>query len=380
MAAERDARPTQAACDAAVATARDNGQGDVTAAPENFGLTTQSAYKDVADLLDWAVVFGGLPAFSTTTGPAQVLIPPVQRDEGFAIALKFNPSAADVAHNAKRVIYELGGSYNGNGIYLVGGIPHFIAKMNGHPDKNPDSFNDLDWMGAAICVPLAADPLPAGAVAEIDLLFSLDAVRFSINGADPLTVTLDNRGQLINWSGDRTLGFGRFHSVAGGLSDLAAQSEFYQDGYTPLTGSFISGGWWNKSNASGLQFVSGGLAMQESYDAVVTERDALPTQAAYDAVVAERDARPTAEELAAAVAERDARFTEDQIRALSADYTIGLNGTGNVQMKFNLFESTDLNTFAPLTVNPDSVSVVDGSICLEFAPTDDAAFFRFRIE
>ena len=82
----------------------------------------------------------------------------------------------------------------------------------------------------------------------------------------------------------------------------------------------------------------------------------------------------------AAIAERDARFTEDQIRSLSADYTIGLNNAGNVQMKFNLFESADLNTFAPLTLNPDSVSVVDGSICLEFTPEDRAAFFRFSVE
>ena len=81
-----------------------------------------------------------------------------------------------------------------------------------------------------------------------------------------------------------------------------------------------------------------------------------------------------------AITERDARFTEDQIHALSADYTIGLNEAGNVQMKFNLFESADLNTFAPLTVNPESVSVVDGSICLEFAPAGDAAFYRFRVE
>ncbi len=99
-----------------------------------------------------------------------------------------------------------------------------------------------------------------------------------------------------------------------------------------------------------------------------------------DAAIADRDARPTAEQLAAVEAERDARFTEDQIRALSADYTIGLNAAGNVQMKFNLFESADLNTFAPLTVNPDSVSVVDGTICLEFAPEDRAAFFRFNVE
>jgi len=134
----------------------------------------------------------------------------------------------------------------------------------------------------------------------------------------------------------------------------------------------------------------------EQLAAVEAERDALPTQAAYDAVAAERDARPTAEQLAAVeaerdalptqaaydaiAAERDARFTEDQIRGLSADYTIGLNEAGNVQMKFNLFESADLSTFAPFTVNPDSVSVVDGKICLEFAPTDDAAFFRFSVE
>ena len=49
-------------------------------------------------------------------------------------------------------------------------------------------------------------------------------------------------------------------------------------------------------------------------------------------------------------------------------------------MKFNLFESANLKTFAPLTVNPESLSVVDGSICLEFAPTDNAAFFRFSVQ
>jgi hypothetical protein len=90
----------------------------------------------------------------------------------------------------------------------------------------------------------------------------------------------------------------------------------------------------------------------------------LVTQASYDVVIAERDAR----------------FTEDQIRAMSADYTIGLNEAGNVQMKINFFESADLNTFAPFTVSPESVSVVDGSICFEFIPTDDAAFFRFSVQ
>jgi hypothetical protein len=85
-------------------------------------------------------------------------------------------------------------------------------------------------------------------------------------------------------------------------------------------------------------------------------------------------------DLATATAERDARFTEDQIRAMSADYTIGLNEAGNVQVKINLFEPADLETFAPFIVNPESLSVIDGRICLEFAPTDDAAFFRFSVQ
>ena len=118
--------------------------------------------------------------------------------------------------------------------------------------------------------------------------------------------------------------------------------------------------------------------LTELYSSLVaTNEEAISER---DAAIAERDACPTTEELAAVEAERDARFTEDQIRALSADYTIGLNNAGNVQMKFNLFESRDLSTFAPLTLNPDSVSVVDGSICLEFAPEDRAAFFRFSVE
>ena len=118
-------------------------------------------------------------------------------------------------------------------------------------------------------------------------------------------------------------------------------------------------------------------------EAVSIQLQQLNTQISdLQGAVAQRDA--TIEnlqgDLATATAERDARFTEDQIRALSADYTIGLNAAGNVQMKINLFESADLNTFAPFTVNPESVSVIDGRICLEFARADDGAFFPFSVQ
>jgi hypothetical protein len=114
---------------------------------------------------------------------------------------------------------------------------------------------------------------------------------------------------------------------------------------------------------------------------VEAERDARPTQAAYDTVVTERDARPTQTSYNTVVAERDARFTEDQIRNMSVDHTVGLNEAGNMQLKIGFIQSADLNTYTPFTVIPDSLSVIDGKICMEFPPSDDENFFfRFRIE
>ena len=129
----------------------------------------------------------------------------------------------------------------------------------------------------------------------------------------------------------------------------------------------VSGEKWNnltvRSSAASPQLLEVQLAqMTAERDAAIAERDALPTQASYDT----------------AIAERDARFTEDQIHAMSADSTIGMNDEGNVEMKINFFESADLVTFAPFTVTPESVSVVDGNIWLEFT-SKDAAFFRFSL-
>jgi hypothetical protein len=184
------------------------------------------------------------------------------------------------------------------------------------------------------------------------------------------------------------------------------------------------------------------LVTQVSYDTVVAERDARPTQVSYDALAAERDARfvdtdedgltdvkeieletnlavetsfylqgaydnavaasnllgrqagrsdvtgnpgsfnlTTVGAYNTVVAERDARFTEDQIRTMLVDHTVGLNEAGNMQVKIGFIQSADLNTYTPFTVIPDSLSVVDGKICMEFPPSDDENFFfRFRIE
>jgi hypothetical protein len=104
-----------------------------------------------------------------------------------------------------------------------------------------------------------------------------------------------------------------------------------------------------------------------------------PTAEQLATVAAERDAAII--ERDAAIAERNDRFTEDQIRTMSVDHTVGQNEAGNMQVKIAFVQSTDLNTYIPFTVTPDSLSVVDGKICMEFPPSDaENFFFRFRIE
>ena len=82
----------------------------------------------------------------------------------------------------------------------------------------------------------------------------------------------------------------------------------------------------------------------------------------------------------AAIQERDARYTEEQIRALSPDYTMGLNEAGNVEVKISFIASSDAENFAPFPVTADSLTVVDGKICMELPPDQGAFFYRFRIE
>ena len=248
----------------------------------------------------------------------------------------------------------------------------------------PDSVTSIERSAFAYCTSLTGITIPDSVTSIGDYAFYKCTGLTSITIPDSVTSIGDDA--FYNCSNLRSITFqgsapdvssGTFLNVAGGAIatvTVANLSSFGSEGES-----------WNGLILNAFDPVVADLEAQLAE--AIAERDARPTAEAFvaveaerDAAIAERDARPTSEQLAAVVAERDARFTEAQIRDLSADYTIGLNEAGNVQMKFNLFESTDLQTFAPLILNPDSVSVVDGSICLEFAPEDRAAFFRFSVE
>ncbi len=140
-----------------------------------------------------------------------------------------------------------------------------------------------------------------------------------------------------------------------------------------------SGGVSGSSNPISLRLeedveVNAVFVPQASYEAIYNAgREAVTSDPASHGLVP-RDLYD------AVVLERDERFTEDQIRAMSLSHTVGLNPAGNVELKFNLFRSIDLKTFAPFLVTPESVSVEDGRLCLEFTPEAEVAFFRFSVE
>jgi hypothetical protein len=122
------------------------------------------------------------------------------------------------------------------------------------------------------------------------------------------------------------------------------------------------------------------IAELEAQLATLTaELSQRPTQAAYDAAVA--TARTAGQGDVTGDPASYSLFTEDQIRTMSVDHTVGQNEAGNMQVKIGFIQSADLNTYTPFTVIPDSLSVVDGKVCMEFPPSDDENFFfRFRIE
>jgi len=75
------------------------------------------------------------------------------------------------------------------------------------------------------------------------------------------------------------------------------------------------------------------------------------------------------------------RYTSGELKAYDEQVTETIVRAGNMQVKIAFIQSADLNTYTPFTVIPDSLSVVDGKICMEFPPSDaENFFFRFRIE
>jgi hypothetical protein len=166
----------------------------------------------------------------------------------------FTPSAADVAIGGvgtenRRMLVNWGGSSNGSGIYLIEGIPYFIAKMNTNAAASDATLNDVDWAPEGMVnVPLTASPLTGGISNKIAVIFSLDNLRHSVNGSAAVDTALTNRVGKTNWAGDNSVRIGTLGGP-GGLSNNAG-SLFFEGAFLAFGGTFDYARMFNLSDGT----------------------------------------------------------------------------------------------------------------------------------
>lgn len=185
-------------------------------------------------------------------GDSLNLTPDPATDAGFAIELVVTPTGFDDFGTVR--VFEIGGTSNGTGIYLIDGVPHFVSKMNTVPDSLPSGLNDTDWADGNICIPLSGDVLTADVPIQIALISSLDAVTFSVNGQGQTTVPLTGRDAATrnNWSGDDTIRVGQNGDGGrGGLGNDPAGT-FDDAGAFPMEGTVSAARLWHAPDASGF--------------------------------------------------------------------------------------------------------------------------------
>jgi len=356
--AERDARPTQVAYDAAVATARTAGQGDVTTAPASYSLVTQGAYDAAVELAAAELAAAADAAAAAAAAAAELAAADAaDADAAAELAELAAAAATDTAAAAKLALEaataELAAARAELAELAAAGSKKKKAELTAAADADAELAAAIT--AAELAVAAAADAAVAAELAAVAAV--ADAAAAAADAAE-LGARQTGAELAAAAATDTAAGAKLAHVAAIAAAELAAAAaaELAAAKLAAAVATARTDGQGDVTSDP----ASYSLFTQASYDTVVAERDGLPTQASYDTVVAERDAR----------------FTEDQIHAMSADSTIGMNDAGNVEMKINFFESADLVTFAPFTVTPESVSVVDGNICMEFT---HAAFIRFSL-
>ena len=341
MTAERDARPTQVAYDAAVATARTAGQGDVTSDPASYGLVTQTSYNSVVAERDGRFVDTDADGITDVkeaeleTDSAEETVFYLQGAYDSAVAASRVAGRGDVTADPATFALTTLAAYNGMVVQkdiTITTLNTTVGEKNALIVQKDNQYNELEEQR----------------VAEAQQLNGIIETRNNTISSN--TATIASLNETI------TQKDAAYVTVVAERDSRPTQEQCD----TNATEARLAGRNEVTTSPAAYQLIS-----ISTYNTAVADRDARPTQAAYDTVVTERDAR----------------FTEDQIRNMSVDHTVGKNEAGNMQVKIAFIQSADLNTYTPFTVIPDSLSVVDGKICMEFPPSDaENFFFRFRIE
>ena len=464
--------------DNAVAASRVAGRNDVTISPQNYGLTTTTAYQAI--IVERDARFIDTDRDGLTDTKEAELLSDSAAETSFYLQGSYDMAVAEALQSGSDSVTNNPSNYNLTSSFAYDAV---VAQRDARPtldaynaiieerdarfvDTDEDGLTDIKeleletdstvetifYLQGAYDIAVAASNLEGRQAGRTDVTGAPGSFNLTtIEAYNTVIAQRDARPTQVSYDELAAERDARFVDTdEDGLTDIKeleletdsiVETIFYLQGAYDIAvaASNLEGRQAGRTDVTGAPG-SFNLTTIEAYNTVIAQRDARPTQVSYDELAAERDARfvdtdedgltdikeleletdpnettlyyltndpdfeasmsvsrvagrldvtgnpanynlTTSEAYNTVVAERDARFTEDQIRTMSVDHTVGRNEAGNMQVEIGFIQSSDLNTYTPLTVTPGSLSVVGGKICMEFPPSDDENFFyRFRIE
>ena len=357
--------------DNAVANSLQSGRTEVTASPQNYDLTTIDSYEEMVDQRNARFVD------SDQDGLTDIKERELSSDPNLATSFylqgAYDTAVAEALQAGSDSVTNSPNSYN---LTSSSAYDAVVAQRNARPTiaayntvlaERNTRFADTDEDGLT-------DMKERGLGTGLTV-----ATSFYLQGAyDDAVVASEVLGRQAGQS-EVTANPGVFN-----LTTVAA----YNTVLAERDARFVDTDEDGLTNVKEIELatdsaVATSFYLQGAYDDAVVASNLLGRQAGQSEVTANPGIfnLTTVAAYNTVIAERDARFTEDQIRTMSVDHTVGQNEAGNMQVEIAFIQSADLNNYIPFTVPPDSLSVVDGKICMEFPPSDEQNFFfRFRLE
>ena len=368
----------QSALDAAVASSREAGRGDVTLSPQNYDLTPTSAYETV--LAERDARFTDSDGDGLTDAKEAELATEAMEETTFYLESSYMDAVAaarvsgrgEVIANPQAYSLKTEAAYNlvvaqrdsrfldsdGDGLtdykeqalatntgevtgfYLQSALDGAVAsaKAEGRSEviTNPSNFD------------LTSQTQYASVVAQRDARPTQEAYQVVVAERDDRFVDTDHDGLTDQKEGEL-------------LTDPTEETVFYlQSAYD----SGVSGA----QAAAREEVISSpqdyDLTTLVNYNLVVAQRDALPTQAAYESVVAQRDARPTLEAYNLAVTERDSRFEDTDEDGLTDLIEAEMESDKDTVTTFYLQDAYDLSNAQSVIAGQSEVIADPGSFGL----------------
>ncbi|MDB4622742.1 hypothetical protein OAE02_03210, partial [Akkermansiaceae bacterium] len=368
----------QSALDAAVASSREAGRGDVTSSPQNYDLTPTSAYETV--LAERNARFADSDGDGLTDAKEAELTTEAMEETTFYLESSYTDAVAtarangrgEVIANPQAYSLKTETAYNlviaqrdsrfldsdGDGLtdfkeqalatnideqtvyYLQSALDGAVtvAKEEGRSEviTNPSNF-DLTSQGQYASVVAQRDARPTHEAYQ-EILVERDA-RFVDSDQDGITD--QKEGEL--------------------LTDPTEETVFYLQGAYDSAVGEAQAASRNEVVANPQDY---NLTTLANYNSVVAQRDALPTQAAYESVKAQRDARPTLEVYNLAVTERDSRFKDTDGDGLTDVIETELDTSVSEETAFYLQDAYDLSNTQSLIAGQNEVVADPGSFGL----------------